>query len=75
VWAKIGGPSAPTGPRATRNENTNTNANKTSDQFVDGTMGFADPMERDQRGLYSDKMVSNGNGNARRGGRGRGRRG
>ncbi|KAK0385771.1 hypothetical protein NLU13_6948 [Sarocladium strictum] len=75
VWAKIGGPSAPTGPRATRNENGN--HNKNTEQIVDGTMGFADPMERDQRGLYSDKMVGNGNsGGGRRGGRGgRGRRG
>lgn len=40
-------------------------------------MGFADPMDRDNRGLYSDKMVSNSNNNGggRRGGRGgRGRR-
>jgi hypothetical protein len=81
VWAKIGGPSPaaaviPTGPRSSRSNNSN---NQSNDQYVDGKMGFADPMERDNRGLYSDKMVSNANnssnGAGRRGGRGgRGRR-
>ncbi|KAH8169582.1 pentatricopeptide repeat protein [Sarocladium implicatum] len=81
VWAKIGGPSPaaaviPTGPRSSRSNNSN---NQSNDQYVDGKMGFAHPMERDNRGLYSDKMVSNANnssnGAGRRGGRGgRGRR-
>ncbi|KAM7199047.1 hypothetical protein V8F20_005865 [Naviculisporaceae sp. PSN 640] len=67
----------PTGPRAQRNNN--------NDNIVDGTLGFADPMETDDvfpngngrqpprgpKGLYSDGLVR-GNGN-RGGGRARGR--
>lgn len=69
----------PTGPRAQRNSN--------NDNVVDGTLGFADPMETDDvfsngngrqpprgpKGLYSDGLVR-GNGN-RGGGRARGRGG
>ncbi|KAK4217325.1 hypothetical protein QBC37DRAFT_370030 [Rhypophila decipiens] len=73
----------PTGPRAHRNNN----PSPTNDNIVDGTMGFADPMETDDafptvngrqppkgpKGLYSDGLVR---GNANRGGgRGRGRGG
>ncbi|KAH7313306.1 hypothetical protein B0I35DRAFT_434832 [Stachybotrys elegans] len=87
VWAKAGGSNAangstvsnppanaPSGPRGASRPN----KQSTSDNVIDGSMGFSDAMETDvvsssnTRPLYSDRMVAGGNRRGRGFQRGRG---